>query len=816
MGPLLPEEKKALEGIAAALKRSRASELSLQMVAEPLAGRVSAAGEVMPSKASLGQKDAAWAERNKEATAGRRVSMNKATAPSSLSSRYAFEVTDHDRKAVALAKEHVFERRSVVSEKQLVAEALKTFCVDKASVSGVWNVVAQTPLIRRERDGELYVTTAEVLAEENRIVDQCLFGKGRFEAMNPFWKIRDEELNPEQRNAVFHVLNSRDFITGIAGNPGVGKTRILQEVKRGVEGGYHKLLALAPWGVTAHEVLRKEGFENAETVSKLLTSERLQAEARGAVWLVDEAGLLSAREADRLIALAQELEARLVFVGDAGQHHAVERGQAFDLLQKVGRMEVAEVTHIQRQKGNYKRVVELVIQGKTNEAIDLLQEMGDICEMTREERKLALAKDYVSAIEKGETALVVAPTHAECDEVTEGIRAALKGKGLIKPAGQKMVMEEQAWMGAQKSDPGQYKRGLLVEINSPVKGFSMGEKAEVIGVRDDMVRVRGIGPSATKSRPLPLANPEAFSVYEPVVKSGCQWEVLPNLSWTDAQKSDPDQYQRGLVVKINGHVKGFALGEQLEVIGKSDDLVRVRSDDGYHTKIKALPLGAPETFSIHERDTIEICEGDQIRITANGRSEDGHRLNNGSIYAVDYISHDGKLVLENGRRLSRDFKHLEYGYTLTSHAAQGKTVDRVFLAQSPELSSGASDLTQFLVSISRGSKEPKVYTTDLELLRENVSQVRERLMATELLYGQSEEKAPEENRGKISAQLGTQEADKGQELAASALLGQKGPEMSEEEAQIFRKLRERQKEITVPQPAPERRKEQEMVMEIGM
>ena len=115
MGPLLPEEKKALEGIAAVLKRSRASELSLQIVAEPKAGRVHTAAEGTASRAPLGQKDAAWAERNKGATAGRRVSMNKATAPSSLSSRYAFEVTDHDRKAFALGIEHVYERRSVVT-----------------------------------------------------------------------------------------------------------------------------------------------------------------------------------------------------------------------------------------------------------------------------------------------------------------------------------------------------------------------------------------------------------------------------------------------------------------------------------------------------------------------------------------------------------------------------------------------------------------------------------------------------------------------------------------------------------------------------
>jgi hypothetical protein len=326
-----------------------------------------------------------------------------------------------------------------------------------------------------------------------------------------------------------------------------------------------------------------------------------------------------------------------------------------------------------------------------------------------------------------------------------------------------------------------------------------------------------------------LEVPEAFSVYEPVVKNGCQWDVLPNLSWTDAQKSDPDQYTRGLVVKINGHVKGFAVGEELEVIGKSGGMVRVRSDDGYHTKIKALPLGAAEAFSVHERDTIEICEGDLLRITANGRSEDRHRLNNGSVYAVDYISHDGKIVLENGYRLNRGSKHLAYGYTLTSHAAQGKTVDRVLIAHSPELSSGASDLTHLLVSLSRGTKEPKLYTTDLEILREDVSRVRERLMATELLYGESEAKSPEKTRDMTSAQHGKEAASAASEgrvanqKDVSARLGRERdlaakPKLRARvaKAKTARKAPARERELEMAPSAHEREQEQEMAMGMGM
>jgi len=118
---------------------------------------------------------------------------------------------------------------------------------------------------------------------------------------------------------------------------------------------------------------------------------------------------------------------------------------------------------------------------------------------------------------------------------------------------------------------------------------------------------------------------------------------------------------------------------------------------------------------------------------------------------VDYITQDGVIVLENGWRLDEKFKHFEYGWTLTSHAAQGRTLDRVFIAQS-EMSRGASDMKQFLVSISRGSKGVKIYTDDIELLRDYVSRERESLMASELFRTGPEVMTPDVTR--TSAELG--------------------------------------------------------------
>lgn len=69
--------------------------------------------------------------------------------------------------------------------------------------------------------------------------------------------------------------------------------------------------------------------------------------------------------------------------------------------------------------------------------------------------------------------------------------------------------------------------------------------------------------------------------------------------------------------------------------------------------------------------------------------------------------------LENGRTLSyriADHPHLDYGYAVTSHSAQGQTADRVLVHVDTERAGAHQRFTY--VSVSRGRYEAKVYTDD--------------------------------------------------------------------------------------------------------
>jgi len=184
---------------------------------------------------------------------------------------------------------------------------------------------------------------------------------------------------------------------------------------------------------------------------------------------------------------------------------------------------------------------------------------------------------------------------------------------------------------------------------------------------------------------------------------------------TEAERADPVNYSVGDVVVFHQNAKGFRKGERVAV-GERE-----------------LPLDQAARFQLFRAGEIAVAPGELLRITRNGTTADGkHRLNNGALVTVKGFDRKGDIVLANGWKVARDYGHLAYGYVVTSHASQGKTVDRVFIGQSAR-SFAASSREQFYVSASRGRQQAVVYTDDKQALMEAVSRSDERMTATELV-----------------------------------------------------------------------------------
>jgi hypothetical protein len=191
-------------------------------------------------------------------------------------------------------------------------------------------------------------------------------------------------------------------------------------------------------------------------------------------------------------------------------------------------------------------------------------------------------------------------------------------------------------------------------------------------------------------------------------------ERLVPANLTEAERGDPLNYERGYVLVFHQNAKAHRKGERL-VVGE-----------------QPLPLDQAARFQVYRPSILPIAAGDLLRITRNGSTIDGkHRLNNGATYTVKGFDRHGDIVLTNRWTVAADFGHLAHGYCVTSHASQGRTVDRVLIGLSSPSYPAASQ-EQLYVSVSRGRTAAAIYTDNRRSLLDAVRRSDPRMTATEL------------------------------------------------------------------------------------
>ncbi|WP_220472661.1 MobF family relaxase [Spirosoma foliorum] len=543
-----------------------------------------------------------------------------------------------------------FERVSVMQDRRILEVAYQqglghpTLTVDQ-----ITDRFADDKRIIRVKDGsQTLCTTKEVLREEQRMV--ALAGQSRG-LLLPLYPVTPEILlEGEQREAVSHVLTTTNRVSIIRGRAGTGKTTLMTEAIRLITEAGYQVTVVAPTAQAARGVLREEGFSEADTVAKLLSSSELQAAlAHGVLW-VDEAGLLNTKDMTALLQLVTDKNARLILSGDTRQHSSVMRGDALRILNTVASIKSAEVSRIYRQRHlDYRQAVQALADHKVGEALAVLDSMGAIKTLSPANSFTALANDYLAALKKGKSALVISPTHKEGEQVTKAIRETLRETGRI-------ANEE-----------------------------------------------------TTVSR-------------------------LVNTNLTIAEKSDSRNYRPGQVIQFNQKLAGIERGSRWAVHSVADGVVRIHDAIGTQT---SLPLDRIQQFDVYRAGEIALAKGDTVRITRNGYDAYKKRLTNGQMLEVIAIAPDGALRLHNKASkatytVPAHFGHIAHGYCLTSHAAQGKTVDEVFIAQ-PASTFAATNLNQFYVSVSRARDGVHIYTDNKAALLAHASELGDRLSALELV-----------------------------------------------------------------------------------
>jgi ATP-dependent exoDNAse (exonuclease V) alpha subunit len=198
------------------------------------------------------------------------------------------------------------------------------------------------------------------------------------------------------------------------------------------------------------------------------------------------------------------------------------------------------------------------------------------------------------------------------------------------------------------------------------------------------------------------------------------------LQWTEAQKKDLVNYKSGQVLLFHRSSHGIEKHEALTVERTDKSRIVVRDQHGVERMVR--PSQA-RSFSVHERQQIEVAPGDRMLLMGNRRGM-GFRATNGELVRVRDVD-GGRIHLVDGRTLPANFHEFDHGYAVTAHRSQGKTVDAVIL------SADAMKQELFYVGVSRGRQEIVVVTSDREQLREMLGISTARPSATELAREQA-------------------------------------------------------------------------------
>jgi hypothetical protein len=196
--------------------------------------------------------------------------------------------------------------------------------------------------------------------------------------------------------------------------------------------------------------------------------------------------------------------------------------------------------------------------------------------------------------------------------------------------------------------------------------------------------------------------------------------------WTDAARQDARKYKVGDVLAFHKDSAGFAKGEYVAFEERRGEKIVVRDEQGRRF---AFVPSEVEGFNVGLSRSLPVSLGERLLIRANLKE---HKLFNGNIVEVTGIQEDGTLVLIDKRTIPPAFRQFSHGYATTSHASQGKTVDRGIVLMAGE-GIQAANLKQAYVSHSRFEESHVTYTTDRRAAMNAMATPADRALAIEVV-----------------------------------------------------------------------------------
>ncbi|MBD2425559.1 MobF family relaxase [Phormidium sp. FACHB-1136] len=458
---------------------------------------------------------------------------------------------------------HCSEREAVFKREQVERFALENHLGQQA-FDEMQRSLDGNPEVIHTHDQRL--TTQTAVLRELETIRTVLDGRGAVGAIATPGLVdeylTDQGLTEGQRQGVRLAATTHDRFIAWQGVAGAGKSYALNQVRRMAEAQGYTVRGFAPSAEAAKSLGDSAQIQSVTTVAALLCAPPAAPNLhQPEVWVVDEAGLLSAKDALTLVNKAQAQQARVILVGDTRQLSAVEAGNPFKSLQQAG-MATAHLTQSLRQKNQRIKVgVDLIAAGEIAAGVRQLQPY--IHQVSSQEaRAAAMARDYLALTPaERQNTLLLASTNQERLAITQRVRDGLKVEGTLGQSLTVQRLKARDLTEIQASYAHSFQPGdvLIPQASYRRLGLDKGQRYEVLAIdrHRNTLMLRGDSGAALQVDPVQIRRKSVYGV------EALDIAVGDRLRWT---RNDPTLGRRN--------------GQEFEVVGLEAGRVLIRGHRG--------------------------------------------------------------------------------------------------------------------------------------------------------------------------------------------------------------------------------------------
>lgn len=225
-----------------------------------------------------------------------------------------------------------------------------------------------------------------------------------------------------------------------------------------------------------------------------------------------------------------------------------------------------------------------------------------------------------------------------------------------------------------------------------------------------------VAPSNAERRDLNALIRERLRGHARIVGTDVAIQTLHGRDLTRAERRLAARYREGDVLRLRRGAKAHRIagGSYATIVERDEarNLLTVELGNGRRETYDPRRLSGVEVFATEEK---VFAAGDRLVVRSPLKTE---KIPNGAIGTITAIEESSlshvafddrstEVTLDLGRA-----RHLDYGYAVTSHSSQGKTVDRALVAIRTRHPGLLVNSSQFYVSISRARDAVRIFTDD--------------------------------------------------------------------------------------------------------